>query len=356
MPVDLLGGYLEALAEVSAVNGRLRPEQLDACRALGTAAAERGVPMKGVIDLYLSATWLVWPSLPGVRDSSGAEMFGAVGEAVFRAADRAVGALAEGYEEAQRWAVRREASLRREFVDDLLDGHNLGDLPERAEASGFRLPARAVVAAVAAEGAVADAGTVVRNVEAALRARADPLEVLVTTKDGLLVCVGPDSLIGLPEEFVRLADAAVGDLGFRRAGIGRAQPGPGGAVRSYGQARAAIDVADRLGLPGRVHRTEELLVFQVLTRDRAALSDLVTSVLEPLDGARGGAAALVETLEAYFACGRVATECAKRLHIGVRTVTYRLKRVEELTGYSTDDPLHGLTLHIAVLGARLIGD
>lgn len=60
----------------------------------------------------------------------------------------------------------------------------------------------------------------------------------------------------------------------------------------------------------------------------------------------------METLAAYFAAGRVATDRARALHIGARTVTYRLKRVEELTGYSADDPVQGLGLHIAVLGGE----
>ncbi|XVV01240.1 PucR family transcriptional regulator [Actinosynnema sp. CA-248983] len=354
VPPDLLDGYLEALARVSAGAGRLAREHLESRRAVGAAAVERGVSLREVIDLYLSATWLAWPSLPGVRGSTGAEMFGAVGRAVFRAADAAVGALAEGYEEAQRWSLRREESLRREFVDDLLDGRRLGDLAERAERVGFRLSGRTVVAVATARESIVDGGTAARRVADSLRGRVDHREVLVTTKDGALVCVAPDTLIGLVEEFVRQVGAALGDDSGWRVGVGRAQSGPGGPVRSFGQARDALDVAARLELPGRVHRASDLLVFPVLTRDRAALADLVSAVLSPLEQARGGGEALVETLAAYFAVGRVATDCARALQIGVRTVTYRLKRVEELTGYSADDPVQGLALHVAVLGAKLL--
>ncbi|WP_309112663.1 helix-turn-helix domain-containing protein [Saccharothrix sp.] len=354
VPADLLDGYLEALAEVSAGGGRLPVEHLESRRAVGALAAERGVPMRAAIDLYLSATWLAWPALPGVRGSTGAEMFGAVGKAVFRAADAAVGALADGYEEARRWAVRREESSRREFVDDLLDGRNLRELAERAERVGFRLPGRSVVAVAAADESFVDGSGTVRRVDASLRARVDARDVLVTTKDGLLVCVGPERLIALAEEFVRLVGATLGEDVRWRVGVGRAEEGPGGPVRSFGQARDALDVAARLDLPGRVHRASDLLVFRVLGRDRAALAGLVSAVLSPLRQARGGGEVLVETLSAYFACGRVATECARVLHIGVRTVTHRLKRVEELTGYRADDPVQGLTLHVAVLGAKLL--
>lgn len=98
----------------------------------------------------------------------------------------------------------------------------------------------------------------------------------------------------------------------------------------------------------------DLLVYRVLARDRAALVDLVRDVLLPLEQARGGADALLQTLHAYFATGDVATEAARRLHVSVRTVTYRLARVTQLTGYSATDPDQRFPLHAAVLGARLL--
>ncbi|WP_460494881.1 helix-turn-helix domain-containing protein [Dactylosporangium cerinum] len=59
-------------------------------------------------------------------------------------------------------------------------------------------------------------------------------------------------------------------------------------------------------------------------------------------------------MDAYFATGGVATESAKRLHVSVRTVTYRLGRVKALTGYDAADPAHRFTLQAAVLGAKLL--
>ena len=58
-------------------------------------------------------------------------------------------------------------------------------------------------------------------------------------------------------------------------------------------------------------------------------------------------------MAAYFQTGGVAAETARRLHLGVRTITYRLDRVRALTGYSATDP-HRFTLEAAVLGARLL--
>ena len=355
VPAELLGDYLGTLVDVSESGRVIDAEELARWREIGARAAEQGVPMRGLINLYLSATWLVWPVLPGVRDRSVSADVRSLGESVLRAADAAVMTLTAGYEEVQRWAVRREESSRREFIDDLLDGRGLGGLAERAERYGLRLAGTHVVAAARADEAFVDGGSLARQVETALRFRFGPREVLVCTKDGLLVCLAPRRSTEVAEEFVRSLEAALGGDRAWRVGIGRPHDGPGGAVRSFEQARNALDVGDRLDLPDRVLRASDLLVYQVLRRDSAALAELVTEVLEPLRETRLGARPLVDTLVMYFMTGGVATATAERLHVGVRTVTYRLQRVREVTGYSVDDPAQAFSLQVAALGARLLG-
>ncbi|MFD7660341.1 PucR family transcriptional regulator [Actinosynnema sp. NPDC059797] len=355
VPAELLDGYLADLDEVSASGRPFGPDRLRVRHDVGARAAAQGVPLRGVVDMYLSATWLAWPLLSGVRRAKDPDVLRDLGEAVFKAADAAVMAVAEGYEKAQRWSVRQEESFRREFVDDLLDGRNLGQLAERAERFGLRLAGSNVVAAVRCPEPVVDGGELARAVETSLHLRLDSRDVLITTKAGLLVCVVPDTMAGVLDEFTRQVTAALGGDSTWWVGIGRAQSGPGGAVRSFEQARYALDIAERLALPGRVHRAGDLLVYQVLLRDSAALADLVSVVLEPLRGVRGGPGPLLDTLSAYFTAGQVTTACARELQVGVRTVTYRLHRVKELTGYSVDDPSQALSLHVAVLGAKLLG-
>ncbi|OXM75140.1 MULTISPECIES: PucR family transcriptional regulator [Amycolatopsis] len=354
-PAELLDGYLQTLAEVSISGRRISDEERRRWRAIGAEAAERGVPMRGLINLYLTATSTAWETLPGVRCAADPERLRPIGEAILRAADVAIMTLTDGYEEIQRWAVRQEESLRREFIDDLLDGRGTGGLAERAERFGLRLAATHVVTAARTSEGFVDGGEAARQVEAGLRFRFGPRDVLVSTKDGLLICLAPHHLGTVPDEFVRHLTGALGDDSSWRVGIGQPQSGPGGAVRSFEQARNALDISERLALPERVLRARDLLVYQVLRRDSAALSELVTEVLEPLRGARMGPRPFLETLTAYFAAGAVSTAAAKRLHVSVRTVTYRLQRVKDLTGYTVEEPAQAFTLQVAVMGARLIG-
>ncbi|MPY80196.1 MAG: PucR family transcriptional regulator [Actinophytocola sp.] len=248
--------------------------------------------------------------------------------------------------------TRHWESLRREFIDDLLGGHGIGHLADRAERFGTTLSGVQVVAAVRAPEVFVDGGVVYRRVESELGQVLGRRDVLVCTKDGLLVCLAPASII---DEFVDAVTAVLGAGTPWRMGIGPAQSGPDGAARSFELACNALDIGERLDLPDQVLRDRDLLVYRVLRRDSAALSELVTDVLEPLRATRIGPGPLLETLIAYFMAGGVATAAAQRLGVSVRTVTYRLKRVGELTGYALDNPEEAFTLQVAALGARLIG-
>jgi DNA-binding PucR family transcriptional regulator len=116
----------------------------------------------------------------------------------------------------------------------------------------------------------------------------------------------------------------------------------------------ALTMATRLRVKSPVVNARDLLIYRVLLRDQPAIVELVHDVLSPLANARGGAGPLLDTLHAYFDTGAVATETAKRVHVSVRAVTYRLHRIKQLTGYDPADPAHRFTLQAAVLGARAL--
>ncbi|TDD38737.1 PucR family transcriptional regulator [Nonomuraea terrae] len=356
VPAEWLRQYLPLLADVSRTGRRPDAAELSSMRACGESAARDGVPLRAIIDVHLSATWMAWPLLPGIAGSRRAEELRSAGEAVFRAADRSIVALVEGYERAQRMMIRREEALRREFIDDLLHGRrDLGALAERAARFGLRLAGSHVVAIAEAERPFYDGGPVSRHVEASLLNRFGLQDLMVATKEGLLVCVSSGYVEGVSEAFASLVQDMMTDDPSLRVAVGRAHHGPGGVVRSFEEARNVVALARRLQLPERVLRASDLLVLQVLLRDQAAITELVEAVLGPLRAARGGPGTLLETLFAYFATGGVATLTAGRLHVGVRTVTYRLERVRELTGYRLDNPIQRHALETATLGARLLG-
>jgi sugar diacid utilization regulator len=377
VPVGLLGDYLPAAAEAAAGGRRLTAAELSGYGRSGEQAALSGVALRGLVDLFLSATWRLWREFPAGTSPIAVR---AAGLAVLRAADDAVAAAAEGFERALLTVARREEAERREFFDDLLSGRGgVGDLIVRGDQLGLRLagPHQVVVAGSAAAGATLNRAGVA--VDAVVADAAAPSPALVATRGGRIVAITgaadgkeadrvaralarllaraqPGQGAGQPPAGTGTGQAPAGTEPSPpwRIVVGRPYPGPSGVVRSYEEAAEALDVAERLGLPEPVASAADLLVYQVLLRDRTAITDLVRTVLMPLGTARGGAAPLLATLVAYFARGGVAAAAARDLHLSVRAVTYRLARVRDLTGRDPGLPADALTLQVAVIGARLL--
>ncbi|MGX6603977.1 PucR family transcriptional regulator [Micromonosporaceae bacterium Da 78-11] len=366
VPVALLGDYLPLLADAAITGRKPKRAELDAVEALGRRAAEQGISAGRVVQLYLSAARRLWQDLPEVVRSRDREAVRAAAAAVLQVVDDAVATLAEGYAVARRDLVRREETLRRELIDDLLRGDSdLGALVERAEPFGLDLARVHQVALAAPSRRLPDTDAAISALEAVIFDRLGDRDVLVATKDGLLVVLAPADATGTDTTPPRPGADDLGRLmhdQLRRLprgrpwqiAVGRPHPGLYGIARSYEEAREALTMAARLRVPSPVVSARDLLIYRVLLRDQPAIVELVHAVLSPLTRARGGAEPLVATLQAYFDTGGVATETAKRIHVSVRAVTYRLERVHTLTGYDPADPTHRFTLQAAVLGARAL--
>ena len=375
MPPGLLGDYLPAVLDAFGSGRRLSAAELAGYARSGEQAAEGGVALGGLVDLYLSATWRLWRELPA-GSYSPAVLRGAV-LAVLHAADDAVAAAAGGFERAYLSVARREEAERQEFFEDLLSGRGgVADLLARGERLGLRLagPHQVMVVGATGDGGVNLTGI---HIDSVVAEAAAPSSSLVVSRRGRLVVIvgtaGDDEAAGVARALAgALARQAPGSADSReprradtyeprRAGpppwriaVGRPYPGPSGVVRSHDEAAGALDAAQRVGLADNVVKAADLLIYQVLLRDRAAITDLVQTLLTPLARARGGAAPLLATLDAYYARGGVAVAAARDLHLSVRTVTYRLARVRELTGRDPARPGDALALQVAVIGARVL--
>jgi sugar diacid utilization regulator len=368
VPSDLLGEYLPMLAEAATFGRFPGRDQIDAVRRQGRRAAEHGVSAGQGVDLYLSAARRVWSELPTIARERNNHAVRAAATAVLQVVDDAVASFAEGHAEAGRERVRREETVRRELVEDLLRGDaHLSELVERAEPFGLDLTRAHQVALAEPRQRLASIAAATTALERVVLDRFGDRDVLVATKDGRVVVLALADATGAPRTTGGLnanrglAEIVHGELNRLKRGspwrvaVGRAHPGAYGIARSYEEAREGLTMATRMNLDGPIVETRDVLTYRVLARDQPALVDLVHSVLNPLREARGGAEPLVETLAAYFDSGCVATATAARLHLSVRAVTYRLDRVKSLTGFDALDPAHRFTLQVAVLGAKLLG-
>ncbi|NUU23482.1 MAG: PucR family transcriptional regulator, partial [Streptomycetaceae bacterium] len=249
-PEDFVDGFEAILAEVSTTGRRLTRAELTSRRTLGEHAAEQGLGQRELLVAYLATARAAWPTLPGASTAATARAMSTVADSVLAAIGQAVDAVSEGYERAQRLAVRQEEAARREFVDDLLYGRSdLTRLAERAERFGLRLAHEHTVAVAAGPDAYDDTHPVTRRVESALIAHFGARRILLATKEGRLVCVAPGTQDDMLAYF---ADQARTAAEGGRVAIGRPHPGAGGVVHSYEEALNALDLAARIPLTAPV--------------------------------------------------------------------------------------------------------
>ena len=364
LPVELLGEFLPEVAAAVADGIPIAAARLRSYRTLGSRAARDGVALRALLDLYLSAAWRLWRHLPAVREArTDPDAVVIAGEVLLHAVDDVVAALTEGYQLARRSLARTQESQRREFVDDLLSGvADVVGLLRRANGFGLDLSGPHAVAVATGAKGFDDGQPIVGTLERAILGAKGDAAALLATKEQRLVVVfaAPDrAAIGhVVEQLGRTLNTARGvrsAVGTWQLGVGRPRAGADGVAASYREALEALDVASRLGREGAIVDAADLLIYQVLLRDRAALADIVDTTLGPLAGARGGAAPLVATLDAWFAAGGNTAAAARGLHLSVRAMSYRLARIAALTGLDVDRSDDRFRLQAATLGAQLIG-
>jgi hypothetical protein len=268
-PVELLGQYLWLLADAAVAGRRPGRDDLALVGSYGRRAAMEGVSPGQAVNLYLSAAWRLWRGLPAVVRSSDSEVVRAAADAVLHVVGEAVAVFVDGYQDERRESIRREESLRREFIDDLLRGDaDVAALVERAEPFGLDLTRPHQLALATSPAAGRELDVVARAVERAVVSRFGDREVLVATKEKFLVVLVP---AGADNDRLDDVGATInGELAHRpaarrwRVAVGRPYAGGYGIARSYEEAREALQLADRLGVTASVVDARDVLVYRVL--------------------------------------------------------------------------------------------
>ncbi len=196
-----------------------------------------------------------------------------------------------------------------------------------------------------------------RNGQHRLRAMAAELpnadRSLVVTRGDELVLIFPsegdaDAMATHLGSFIERAGGLLSaDLS---AGLGRARESITELSGSYREASIALAAA-RAGSSSPLAVYGEVLIEELILRERAVARRLARTILEPLDQHPD----LLATLVAYMVHGPSLPAVAKRLYLHPNTVAYRLARVKELTGRDPKAPAGVAELFLALRASQLVG-
>lgn len=123
---------------------------------------------------------------------------------------------------------------------------------------------------------------------------------------------------------------------------------PGSARAALSAARAAVAWPEG----PRVIASADVIPERVLSGDRQAIDWLVAEVFTPLDEATGD---LMDTCVSFLDHGGSVEGTGRAMYIHPNTVRYRLKKIQDVTGYSPADPREAYLLRLAVTLGRLRG-
>ncbi len=239
------------------------------------------------------------------------------------------------------WDTRLEAMV----VDAVLRGDADESVVSRASTLGWlATPDIAVAIGTAPQ----DPVRAVESIRAA--AQAESLDVLAAPQGDRLVVVLGGRLPSTPELVATVA-GFVDQFGPGQVVVGPVVHSLGEAVGSARAALSGLRSAAAWPQAPRPVAAVDLLPERALAGDGHARRALSTELYQPLVAAGD----LVDTLASFFEQNSSIEGTARALFVHPNTVRYRLRRIQDITGYSPTDARDAYALRLALTLGRLLG-
>ena len=339
----------------SLLRGRaVTEEDLAFIRPHAALRARRGVPVADFLHAFRIGHWVIWDAIVELAEQDDEVRAAAVLAAslVIEFIDHASTHAAQSYLEAQQLLLAEGDRVRRDLLEDLLDGREPAPGPRlsAARAAGLDSGGRCLLVAAVPLSAVDDELSFRSAASALARAVGGPVRPLTVVRQDEIVIVralGTQAAGRLTEPLVRAAhELAAAGLALA-IGVSTAFETTAGLPEAYRDACTALEA---LGPGGGVLALADLSAFDYLTlradaTARRLLSPAIQRFVEE-DTAAGGA--LTTTLLEYAAANLNAKVAAQRLFIHVNTAHHRLARIEEKTGCDLRDLADVQELLIAI--------
>jgi len=248
-----------------------------------------------------------------------------------------------------------ELRLRRQLIDDLLEGTDETSAYARAEALGHDLQRTHYVVVVHWPGNAADDSFTRAVEQATATTAARPLITRRGDRVVLLTEARPD------DDAVHTALAHQLGTSGGAIGVSTRCDSPDGVPRCYQEALRALEVRQNSRRRSGTTFFEDLGLYRILGpgNDLRELEDFVREWLGRLiDYDAEHDTELVETLSRYFDCGGNYDDAAAALTVHRSTLRYRLQRIREISDRDLTDVDTRLNLQVAtrvwkiILGGR----
>ncbi|WP_298229319.1 helix-turn-helix domain-containing protein [Gryllotalpicola sp.] len=320
-----------------------RPDSVEPAQASGHYNAELGVPLASVLHAYRLAGLRMWQELVTLAgDNTEPGDMLALSTSLWHTIDRYSTASAEAYYSVLDERGRRDEQTRRVTLMGLLNGD--GAASQGTVRHILDLPGKASFVVVVAE--LSGQGDPPPVVGSRSHGRAVTATWVQSAEEhiGLLAAATPEAIHAVVDELHLTARA--------RVGVSRPFAALGEAPEAQRQAKTALKCLPP-GAAGTTQYGNAPLDALLASNDKRTL-EYATTVFAGLDRLdQRDAAALVDTLEAWFDNGGSSAAAAAALHCHRNTVLNRLSRIADLTSRSVSDPKESAELYAALRARRL---
>lgn len=253
-------------------------------------------------------------------------------------------AAAEIYARAAETRGAWDARLEALVVDSIVRAESAETVMSRASALGWSTPGRVCVLVGAAGDSPTATGTIRR------RAARHGFDCLVATQGDRSIVVISKPDIPETDAVVSLANELADAFGPGHIVVGPIVSSLAEATNSARAALAGLRASVAASHQEQVVEAHELLPERALAGDGHARRALVQEIYRPILDAGGD---LLPTCDAFLDNSQSVEGTARALFVHANTVRYRLKRVQELTGYSPHDGRDAFVLRLALTLGRL---
>ncbi|MFC4126388.1 PucR family transcriptional regulator [Nocardia rhizosphaerae] len=320
--------------------------RLQPARAVGRLKAERGVPIAALLHAFRLGGRLLWEELTARSSGPGDPRLHALATGLWELIDTFSDAAVESYRETEVLLAQVDAQAQNRLIRTLFDDHADNPVRTLTALRLLGLPESGTFTVVSIE--PTEPGTTLPSTLTGglldLGARS-VWDSQIDSHTGLLSAADPAALERAAAELTGLVDG--------RIGLSTPFTGPAAIPGALTEARLAARSA-RPGTRTTIRFGSQPLAHLLVTVPEAA-QRATRQILGPvLRLPTPERADLLAALDAWYHCHGSTAAAAAELHCHRNTVRYRLRKIRDLTGRDTADPVQSAELHLALRAVTLL--